>query len=336
MSMQEALFSKIKDTISNKKELPKVLQDVLGCSADSAYRRLRGETALSIDEAYKLSDHFKVALSDLESFRGDHVTFVKRPFINSEERFEMFLEASLGHLELLLKDPNHVMLYTAKDIPPFYQYRFKALASFKIFVWFRSFYDVKQSNEQEYTLSSIPQRLLDIAYKQWEAYSKLNAIEIWNDTTVLSLINQIEFYYEAGLLADKDEALLICDEFMEMIKVVYKQAIHGRRMLDHDKDVSSNVPYKLYYNEVLIMDNNILSKVQGRLIYNMPYAAVNYISTTNEELCGHMEEYILRQAHKSALISDVSEKERNKFFIRMRNKVEALRDRIEQSNPFLF
>lgn len=336
MSMQEALFSKIKDTVSNKKELPKVMQEVLGCSADSAYRRLRGETALSIDEAYKLSNYFQVALSDLESFRDDHVTFTKRPFINSEEKFKLFLEQSLAHLELLLQDPKHVMLYTAKDIPPFYQYRFKALASFKIYVWFRSFYDVKLSKDQEYTMASIPQYLLDLAYKQWEAYSKINAIEIWNDTTILSLINQIEFYYEAGLLASKDEALMICDEFIEMIKVVYKQAIFGKRMADEEKDIPSKVPYKLYYNEVLIMDNNILSKVQGRLIYNIPYAAVNYISTTNEEICGHMEEYILRQAHKSALISDVSEKERNKFFIRMRNKVEALRNRIEQSNPFMF
>ena len=336
MSMQEALFSKIRDTITNKKELPKVMQDVLGCSADSAYRRLRGETALSIDEAYKLSNHFQVALSDLESFRGDHVTFIKRPFINSEARFEHFLHQSFGHLELLLEDPNHLMYYTAKDIPPFYQYRFRTLAAFKIYVWLRSFYDVKLVDDKDYSLSTIPEHLLDLAYKQWEAYSKINAIEIWNDTTILSLINQIEFYYEAGLLASKEEALSICDEFMEMIKVVYKQAIFGKRMADEEKDIPSKVPYKLFYNEVLIMDNNILSKVHGRLIYNVPYAAVNYISTTNEELCGHMEEYILRQAHKSALISDVSEKERNKFFIRMRNKVEALRDRIEQSNPFLF
>ena len=334
--MQDSLINKIKDTIPNKKELPKVMQDLLGISADSAYRRLRGETAISIDEAFKLSNHFQVALSDLESFKGDHVTFIKRPFINSLERFEIFLNNSLAHLELLLQDPNHLMLYTAKDIPPFYQYKFKELAAFKFYVWLRTFYDVKKINNEYYDMASIPQSLLDIAKKQWEVYSQINAIEIWNDTTILSLINQIEYYFEAGLLTNKEEALVLCDQFMELIKIVYKQAMHGRRMMPGNDEKPSRIKYQLYYNEVLIMDNNILSRVNGRFIYNMPYAAVNYISTTNEELAEHMYDYIMRQAHKSALISDVSEKERNKFFLKLRNKVDALKQRIESSNPFVF
>ena len=336
MSMQEALFAKIRDTITNKKELPKVLQDVLGCSADSAYRRLRGETALSIDEAYKLSNHFQVALSDLESFRGDHVTFVKRPFINTLEKFEMFMQASLEHLQLLTQDPNHLMYYTAKDIPPFYQYKYPELASFKIYVWLRNFYGVKREDGEDYDLNSIPPHLLDLAQKQWDAYNKINSVEIWNDTTIVSFLNQIDYFYDAGMIGTKEQALRICDQFQDMIKVIFKQANFGRKLLSEEDNIPGKAEYQLYFNEVLIVDTTILSRVNGKLVFNLPYAAVNYISTTNEELCGSMEDYILRQAHKSALISDVSEKERNKFFLRMRNKVEALRERIEQSNPFLF
>lgn len=333
MKMQEALFAKIRETMANPKELAKVVQDILNVSADAAYRRLRSETALSIDEAYKLSNHYKVALSDLESFRSDHVTFVKRPFIDSIEKFEFFMKQSLEQLNALTSDPNHLMVYTAKDVPLFYQYKYKELGAFKIYVWMRGIYDIERINNEYYTVSKIPERLLDLAQKQWEAYSRINAIEIWNDTTITSSLNQIHYYYEAGMLEGKEEALLLCDQMDDMLKLIYKQARFGKRVYENGEP--TNIDYKLYFHEVLIMDNNIISKINNRLIYNIPYAAVNFLSTTNEELAGEMYHYILRQAQKSSYMTDVSEKDRNKFFLRLRNRIDDLRSRIENSEPFM-
>ncbi len=336
MHMQLALFEKIKSMHSDKKILPKLLQDILGISADSAYRRLRGETVLSIDEAYKLSNHFQVSLADLESFRNNHVIFSKQPFIDSVENFEKYMQVSLSHLEQLIEDPNHLLLYTAKDIPIFYPYKYRKLGAFKIYVWMRSFFDIKQLNEEQHDMSSIPDSLLDLAHKQWEVYAKVNTIEIWNETTIQSLLNQIEYYFDAGLLQNKEEALEICDEFIDLLKLIYKQAIHGKRMMLTDEERPTTIPFKMYFNEVLIMDNNLIACAHGRKLYSIPYGAVNYINTTNEELTNDMYQYIMRQAHKSSLISDVSEKDRNRFFLRLRNRVVGLRERIETKNPFLF
>lgn len=334
MKMQDALFTKIRETMDNPKELAKDMQELLNISSDAAYRRLRGETALSIDEAYKLGYNYKISLSDLENFRNDHVTFIRRPFINNVESFEYFMMQSLEQLQALTKDPDHLMLYTAKDVPVFYQYKYRELGAFKIYVWMRSIYDIDKINGAYYSLSDIPERLLELAQQQWEAYSKINSLEIWNDTTLSSLINQIQYFYEAGMLNGKEEALLLCDQIQDMLKVIYKQAIHGQRV-DENGD-PTHISSKLYYNEVLIMDNNILSRIKGRLIYNIPYAAVNFLSTGNEELAGDMYDYILRQAHKSSYMTDVSEKDRNRFFLRLRNKVDALRTRIENNSPFEF
>ncbi len=333
MKFQEALFSKIRETMSEPKELPKVLQEVLGISADSAYRRLRGETALSIDEAFKLSNYFKVALSDLESFRNEHVTFTRRPFITSVGQFELFLRESLAHLKMLLADPNHLMLYKAQDIPIFYHYNFKELGAFKMYVWLRSIYDIGKINDSYLDLDSIPENLLDLAQQQWEAYSKINALEIWNESTILSLINQIGYYYEAGLLKGKEHALLICDQMHDMLKLIYKQALHGTR-IDSMGD-PTDASYQLYYNEVLMLDNNIVSRYNGRLIHHIPYAAVNYFTTSNEQVTHDLYDHIMRQAQKSSLIGEVSEKERNKFFLRLRNGIDALRKRIAESDPFV-
>lgn len=335
MKIQLAYFEKLKSLHPNKKKIPKELQDILGISADSAYRRLRGETALSIDEAFKLSHHYNMSVSDLESIRNNHVIFNKQPFIKTLDHFEQFMRLSLEHLHVLLEDPNHLLVYTAKDIPIFYPYKFKKLAAFKIYVWMRNFFDISHINEQHITMDNLPSSILELAEKQWQAYNKVNAIEIWNDTTILSMVKQIEYFYEAGLLNSKEEALTLCDEFSLLIKHIYKQAMHGKRMFLEDDERPSNVDFKMYFNEVLIMDNNIISRVNNRLMYSVPYGAVNFVNTTNQELAGDMYDYMMRQAHKSSLISDVSEKDRNRFFIRLRNRVDELRQRIENHNPFV-
>jgi hypothetical protein len=319
--------------MSEPRQLPKLLQEVLGVSSDSAYRRLRGETALSLDEAYTLGNYFKVSLSDLESFRNDHVTFTRRPFITSVEQFQLFLRESLAHLKMLLADPNHLMLYMAQDVPIFYHYKFNELGAFKMFVWLRSIYDIKMMDDGDFNLSKIPQQLLELAQQQWEAYSKINALEIWNESTIFSLINQIEYYYEAGLLAGKEQALLICDQMHDMLKLIYKQALYGKRIDENGNP--SDASYQLYYNEVLMLDNNILSRYNGRLIQHIPYAAVNYFTTTNEQLTRDTYNHMMRQANKALLIGEVSEKERNKFFLRLRKNIDDLRKRIIESDPFV-
>jgi hypothetical protein len=333
MKMQEALFAKIRDTLANPKDLAKTLQDVLHISADAAYRRLRSETTLSIDEAYKLGNHFKVSLSDLEAFKSNRVSFIKRPFIDSIEKFEFFMEESLAQLNALTNDPNHLMVYSAKDVPLFYQYKYKELGAFKIYVWMRGIYDIERINNEYYTVSKIPERLLTLAQKQWEAYSRINVIEVWNDTTITSSLNQIQYYYEAGMLESKQEALLLCDQMEDMLKLIYKQTRYGKRVYANGEP--STVDYKLYFHEVLIMDNHIVSKINNRLTFNIPYAAVNFLSTTNTEFADEMFTYILRQARKSSCLTDVSEKDRNKFFLRLRNRVDEVRFRIQNSEPFM-
>jgi DNA-binding XRE family transcriptional regulator len=56
VSNQQILFlEKIQDVLSPNTTLAAELCEKLNCSADSAYRRIRGETLLSIDELITLS-----------------------------------------------------------------------------------------------------------------------------------------------------------------------------------------------------------------------------------------------------------------------------------------
>jgi len=48
-----------------------------------------------------------------------------------------------------------------------------------------------------------------------------------------------------------------------------------------------------------------------------------------------MSQYLNGQKEKSSLISNISEKERNKFFIRIKTRIDQLKSKIEMTNPFM-
>lgn len=335
MKLQVALFEKIKQVVPNKKELASTLKDLLGVTSDSVYRRMRGETALSLDEAFILAHYFKVSLSDLEGFRNDHVTFVRQPLLTSIAAYKKFMIGSIDHLELMSSDRKNEMWVLAKDIPAFYLYGFKGLAAFKIYTWLRSINFFEGISRDHFDVSNLPEELLILAEKEWLLYNQVNATEIWNESTIFSLLNQIEYYYDSGLLKPKEVALSLCDEAAELLKHVYKQTSLGRRLDAEKKDSPTKVQFKLYFNQSLVLENGIISKLQNRLVYSLPYTSANYLTTLNQEMAEEMERHFRETADASTLVNAYSEKAQNQLFQRFDDRLNQLRSHVENGKPFL-
>lgn len=335
METQKLFFNQLRQRLPESFSLVDSVVDVLDCSKDAAYRRMRGETALSIDEAITLAQTFNLSLNELSNQPDNSVIFRRGKHIHSVEDYRIYLKESLVQLEQIAATKHH-LFYLAKDIPIFYQFAFPHLGAFKIYVWMKSVYNLETLNGKNYALQDVPQDMLDLAQKQWEVYSKLNTTEIWNDTTVLSLINQLEYYYEAGLLASREEALRIVEDFHAMMKVIYRQALSQQKVHAHNHQEHSSASYAMYYHEILLMDNHILAEFKDDLrYYFVPYAGLSYMHTTDQNMTKDVKAYLDQATKKSSLISNVSEKERNKFFIRIKNRIERLREKIERTDPFI-
>lgn len=334
MKYQQAFFERLKELHSSPKMLADEITAVLGSSKDGVYRRMRGDTALSIDEAVKLAQHYNLPLHSPEGNDG-LLVFQKQPMIQTEADFRAYLQRTLVLLQTIEKFPTKRVYYSAKDVPIFYHFQFKELGAFKMYVWMKSVYDIQKIDAQHYTMQSLPPDLLELGQKLWAAYAKLPALEIWNDTTMASVIKQVEYYFEAGLLHSKEEALLICGQLKELIRRLYKQASKGSRTNTNDEELETGVAFEMYVNELLVMDNHILVEHGTDMIYLVPYGGINYMNTRNPKICESMRGFMQQQAKKSVLISSFSEKDRNKFFIKLRYRVDQLVEKIEKSNPFL-
>jgi hypothetical protein len=333
---QLIFLEKVKQKTNENHSLVDVITDVLQISKDAAYRRMRGETELSFDETVRLANHFRVSLSEVAGHSENSAVFQRQSFIKTIDNYREYLQNSLTQLEYIANQKNHMMYYQAKDIPAFYHYALPKLAAFKIYVWLKSVYGIDKIDGENYNLSMIPEDLIEIVGKQWEVFSRINSTEIWSETTIRSIINQIEYYYEAGFFSSKEEALGICDEFKEMMKIIYKQALNGRKVHAHNSDVFSSASYSMYFHEILLMDNHILTEFgEHNILYFIPYAGINYLSTADPDLTSDLKEFMSSQLKKAASVDNISEKERNRFFIRIKTKIDQLREKIISTDPFL-
>lgn len=336
LGSQMQFFEMLRAKAPKNEVLADIVADSLSCSRDGAYRRISGRTELSLPEATKLAQDYSLSLNHLIGSSQNSVVFGRGNFIRSINDFQQYLESSLKQLKKILEFRDHHMIYQAKDIPIYYQFAFPKLGAFKMYVWLKSVYNIQKLNGENYDLSMLPDELKALAKELWETYSRIHTTEIWNDTTIQSIINQLEYYYEAGLLSSREEALAICDELLLMMKMVYRQALNNRKANPHNHEEDSGAHYAMYYHEILIMDNHILTQLSPyRKVYFLPYAGINFLHTEDPLLTKDVSEYLEEQKNKSSLLSTISEKERNKFFIRIKRRIDRLRENLMNMDPFM-
>ena len=335
-SEQSHFFELVQARLENEELIVDKVAELLKLSRDSAYRRIRGITDLSLREMVVLARYYGIGLNTLLGEHENTVVFHKRPFIKTLDDFKNHLIGELQEMENIASYSDHHVSIQARDIPVFHLFGFPKLAAFQLYTWLKSIYDFSKIEGLHYNLDQIPNDLIEITQKQHQAYLALNCSEIWNDATVLSLLNQIEYYYEAGLLSSKEETLILCEEIHQMMKMIYHQALRGKKLKNRDVVEFGTINYKMHYHEVLLTDNHILAEFnRNQRRYFIPYAGINSLKSGDPIFNRNIHDFIKAQTKKSSLISDISEKERNKFFIRIKNRIDRLKSRIEKTDPFM-
>ena len=79
--------------------------------------------------------------------------------------------------------------------------------------------------------------------------------------------------------------------------------------------------YQMYFNEILILEGNILVTLDGTKSAFLIHNVLNFLQTNDVRFCDNMWEHIENLKKKSTLISTVSERERARFFKYLRNKI---------------
>ncbi|CAN5334728.1 hypothetical protein BH10BAC1_BH10BAC1_11130 [soil metagenome] len=331
-SAQSILMDRIKAALPGNISLVDELADLLKVSNDSAYRRMRGETALSIEEITLICKHFKISFDAFINNSNDNVvTFSYHQLSGHVNTFREYLENMKRDLTTMMKFPekDRQVIFAAEDIPVFQHFAHPYLSAFKIFYWNKSILNAKGYEDKKFEATNIDSDLLALTKDIYDMYSKIDSIEVWSDDTVTSTLKQVEFYWDAGAFKSKEDALKVCEELNLLFIRINKQAEQNVKLDLNDKPASSENNYALYHSDVMIGNNCVMSQLMGMKAAYISYHTFNFMLTTNPGFCNETDLWLKNLIRKSNLISGVAEKQRYRFFKRVDESLKKLVHKIE-------
>jgi transcriptional regulator with XRE-family HTH domain len=327
---QVILFQRIKESLPNNISLVDELADLLNMSNDSVYRRLRGETALTVDELALICKAYKFSFDEfLNSTSLGVITFKYAPLNNTLASYKEYLQRINKDMSRYKMAKEKDIVYAAVDVPLFHHFSQREMAAFKIFYWVRSILDVEEYQDRKFSLDAVGDEILDLAESIYENYEGISSTEIWSDDTLNTTLKQIEFYWDSGMFKSKEDALTICTQLELILERLNKQAELGLKINRAGQVVNSNVVFNLYQADVMIGNNSILISMDGVRITYITFNTFNALATMSPTFCDETDVWNRNLIQKSNLISGVAGKQRYRFFNHNMTNLNKLVERIK-------
>lgn len=306
---QELLLRQIRRKIGNK-SLNDEIANILNISYDAAHRRTSLKAKFSFEEALELAKYYQISLDQFQV--SDHQVVARKTLaVTQTEDLESFFINNLKVFENLPLSSGMTIYYSAKDIPFFYTLSDTLLSRFKIYVW------MNLLNEKQVFIpfrEFSPPDFEENTKKLRKIYEEQNVVELWNDLTASSVLQQIMYYHETGLLK-RNEAGIILQELKELIEYI-------------EQKTESNPKFHLYENELMHLSNDIFFHHPQQSLFAIPTNMFGYLLINDEKTCRETQNYFEHQIKNSKSLNTSGNRDRKIFFNKMYVQIEDLQQKI--------
>jgi len=302
---QELLLREIRRKIGDK-SLNDEIANILNVSYDAAHRRTSLKAKFSFEEALELAKYYQISLDQFMT--SDHQILVqKTSAVTETEDLQSFFQNNLSVFENLPLSDGITIYYSAKDIPFFYTLSDTLLSRFKVYVWM-NLLNAKQVFVPFLQFS--PPYFEADTQELKKKYETQNVVELWNDMTVSSILQQISFYSDTGLL-QKKEANIILEELKELIEYI-------------EQKTENNPKFHLYENELMHLSNDIFFHHPQQSLFAIPTNMFGYILINDAKTCNETLNYFEHQIKNSKSLNTSGNRDRKIFFNKMYEQIGRL------------
>jgi hypothetical protein len=295
--------------------------DLLAISNDSAYRRIRGEKPISLEEMQKLAIHYKISLDQFMHIQSNSFLFTGTLGNIPGDPFEGWLDSIGKQFALLNTFPGKHLYYLTRDVTFMEHFQLPELAAFKFFFWKKSIFQYEEMKGQKFSFNTLDAKAYQAGLKIYEDYCSVPTTEIWNIESINTTIRQIEFYRESHIFDSPETVKALYRKVEELINHIEKQAEHGCKFPIGKQPKSNAAAYNMFVNELILGDNSFLIVTDAFKVAYISHSILDYMFTHDEAFCNYRFASIQNLIKKSASISVASEKERTRFFNRLRDKI---------------
>ena len=327
LEIQGRLMQKLKDLLPPHLSLAQELPEILGISTDSAYRRIRCESALSIDEVEKICKQFKISFDSLIKQESNAASFNYSP-IREKADLIRYLRGIRDDMTRIFQAPNSNITYASVDVPIFHIFKKPEYFHFKMFYWIHSIAKDPEYVNMKFSVKDLDDEMTAIAIEMLDLYANIPSTDLWADSVLVSTIKQIEYSWLAGLFADKSDALVLVDKIRESLELVQKEAELNIKFLFNGSPGSLSPTFHLYQTDIEIGNNTILVSLGNNFVVYNTFHTFNRMYTSNHDFCVQTEQWLNNIKKQASLISGVAQKQRYQFFRRIFISLEQLHELI--------
>lgn len=319
--LQQQIFQAIKNKIPGHLSAVDEIAKVLEISSDSTYRRMRGEKTISVDELHTLSIHYRLSMDELMGIQTDNIVFQGQYLDRKTSGFDGYMKTIMNTMAYMNGFKKKEFFYMCKDLPFFHHYHFREIAAFKWFFWLRTYFEFPEFTKRKFRFSDYPDELFGIDQEVLSLYNQIPSVEVWNIESMNIIFRQIEFYRDGEVFESDKDAYILYETVEKLWDHLEKQAALGYKFNYGDPEQQPIGEFKMYFNEVLLGDNNMLVILDDMKMSLVTHSTINFMTTRDLKFNENMYRHIQNQMKRSTLISEVSEKERARFFRIIRDRI---------------
>jgi hypothetical protein len=135
----------------------------------------------------------------------------------------------------------------------------------------------------------------------------------------------VKFFKVSSMFGNPADFSIVVDSFIRTLDHQQSQTEKGMKFMPGDSELVHRAPIKFYVNEVVLGNNTILLELNNNQLSFITYNVFSYLITRDHRFTNKAFASFNTLLSRSTLISATGEKERNRFFNAMRDKVNDLK-----------
>ncbi len=323
--IQIRLIQLIRDQLPAHVSMVDEIADLLEISTDSAYRRIRGEKPLSVYELQKLAGKFQISFDDLIGNPSNSVTFRTNFLDEGNFSFVEWMENLLQFTKGASAVPDAEAIFILNELSIFQIIQVPEVCAFKLFFWRKSNLDFPGYRDLKFHVNYLEDEVLKLGEEITRHYVTVNTKEFTTEETLNSFLKQVLYYSEAGYFNTREDALVLCDKLDELVDHQQAQAALGFKFPYGKQPVGEVGNFQLFHNDLILADNTILVKAGNGYASYLTSNAINLMESRDRAFFEYNYAWGQNLLSKSILISGTAEKQRNRFFRILHDKIDKVR-----------
>ena len=329
MDIQNKLFEQIKARLSPDIPLGKALMEDLDLSRDSAYRRSRGETALTPEEIRLLCTKYEISFDKILGVSGQSVTFQFNPIQRAEFTFNRYLQGINDGFSRMAAQRWQKLYVSNVDLIIFQVLNVPSLMRFKLFYFAKTYLQIPAVMSETFHRNWKGDISDDLLRDTLQKYIRIPSVEVISFEAGKGLVREIVNSYEMGHISTREDAIYLLEEVEKLIKHNKEQAEIGKKFIIGQPVITEENNLSLHLHETYIQDNTFLAETNAYRMLYITHNMMNYLYTIDPDYVNKSYHVFQSMLQNCKPITLINHGHRNAYYGSIENFIARAKIRLE-------